>query len=95
MRDPASLMFLNPTMLWLDELAPVTGGGNGGVGNPIRSIATYGEKVLKMQIDAAVRQVRVLPESSRRYASSSDLKRAGTDPGSRISSARLVRIRGS
>ena len=48
-----------------------------------------------MQIDAAVRQVRVLRESSRRYASPSDLKRAGKDPGSRISSARLVRMRGS
>ena len=42
------------------------GGGNGGVGNPIRPTATYGEKVLKMQIDAAVRQIQMLRTRSRR-----------------------------
>ena len=67
MHDTASLMFLNPAMLRLDELAPGTGGGgNGVVGNPARSTAAYGEQILEMQIDAAVRQIRRLRERSRR-----------------------------
>ena len=67
MHDTASLMFLNPAMLRLDELRPGTGGGgNGVVGNPARSTAAYGEQILEMQIDAAVRQIRALRESSRR-----------------------------
>ena len=35
-------------------------------GNPARSTAAYGEEILEMQIDAAVRQIRVLRETSRR-----------------------------
>ena len=67
MHDTSSLMFLNPSMLRLDELRPGTGGGgNGVVGNPARSTAVYGEQILEMQIDAAVRQIRALRESSRR-----------------------------
>ena len=67
MHDTASLMFLNPALLRLDELAPGTGGGgNGVVGNPARSTAAYGEQILEMQIDAAVRQIRALRELRRR-----------------------------
>ena len=66
MHDTASLMFLNPAMLRLDQLAPGTrGDGSGVVGNPARSTAAYGEQILEMQIDAAVRQIRTLRERSR------------------------------
>ncbi len=66
MHDTTSLMFLNPSMLRLDELAPHTrGDGSGVVGNPARSTAAYGEQILEMQIDAAVRQIRTLRERSR------------------------------
>ncbi len=66
MHDTASLMFLNPAMLRLDELAPGTrGDGSGVVGNPARSTPAYGEQILEMQIAAAVRQIRTLREGSR------------------------------
>ncbi len=66
MHDTASLMFLNPAMLRLDKLASGTrGDGSGVVGNPARSTASYGEQILEMQIDAAVRQIRTLRERSR------------------------------
>ncbi len=66
MHDTASLMFLNPAMLRLDELAPgISGDGSGVVGNPARSTAAYGEQILQMQIAAAVRQIRTLRERSR------------------------------
>ncbi len=66
MHDTASLMFLNPTLLRLDELGPGTGGGGNGVsGNPARSTAAYGEQILEMQIDAAVRQIGTLLGRSR------------------------------
>ena len=61
MHDTASLMFLNPAMLRPDKLASGTrGDGSGVVGNPARSTAAYGEQILDMQIDAAVRQIRTL-----------------------------------
>ena len=67
MHDTTSLMFLNPSMLRLDKLAPGTrGDGSGVVGNPARSTAAYGEQILEMQIEAAVQQVRLLREASRR-----------------------------
>ena len=67
MHETTALMFLNPAMLRLDELAPHTSGdGSGVVGNPARSTAAYGEQILEMQIDAAVRQIRALRERSRR-----------------------------
>ena len=65
--DTASLLFLNPGMLRLDKLGPgVAGDGSGLVGNPSRSTAEYGERILEMQIDAAVQQIRVLRDSGRR-----------------------------
>ena len=67
MHDTASLMFLNPSMLRLDRLAPGTrGDGSGVVGNPARSTAAYGEQILERQISAAVGQIRTLRVSSRR-----------------------------
>ena len=67
MHDTTSLMFLNPSMLRFDQLAPHTrGDGSGVVGNPARSTAAYGEQILEMQIDAAVGQIRSLREGSRR-----------------------------
>ena len=66
MHDTASLLFLNPSMLRLDQLVPGTGSnGNGVVGNPARSTVAYGEQILEMQIDAAVSQIRVIRETSR------------------------------
>ena len=65
--DTASLLFLNPEMLRLDKLgAGVAGDASGLVGNSSRATAEYGERILEMQINAAVRQIRVLRESSRR-----------------------------
>jgi creatinine amidohydrolase/Fe(II)-dependent formamide hydrolase-like protein len=60
-------MFLNPSMLRLDRLAPGTrGDGSGVVGNPARSTPAYGEQILERQISAAVGQIRTLRVSSRR-----------------------------
>jgi creatinine amidohydrolase len=65
--DTASLMVLNPSMLRRDKLAPgKSGDGSGVVGNPARSTVEYGKRILEMQIDAAVRQIRTLRESSRK-----------------------------
>ena len=67
MHDTASLMFLDPAMLRLDELGPhARGDGSGVVGNPARSTAAYGEQILDMQVEAAVQQIRTLREGSRR-----------------------------
>ena len=65
--DTASLLFLNPSMLRLDKIGRgVAGDGSGLVGNASRSTAEYGEEILKMQIDAAVQQVRQLRINTRR-----------------------------
>ena len=67
MHDTASFLFLNPEMLRPDKFAlGARGDGSGVVGNPARSTAAYGERILEMQIDAAVRQIQALRESSRR-----------------------------
>ncbi len=67
MHDTASFMFLDPSKLRLDKLAPgVRDDPSGVVGNPARSTAEYGERILEMQIAAAVRQIRALRDSSRR-----------------------------
>ena len=65
--DTASLLFLNPSMLRLDKLGRgVAGDGSGLVGNAGRSTAAYGEQILEMQIDAAVRQIRQFRDESGR-----------------------------
>jgi creatinine amidohydrolase len=57
--DTASLLFLNPSMIRRDKLAlGKAGDGSGVIGNPARSTVEYGRKILEMQIDAAVRQIR-------------------------------------
>ncbi len=64
--DTASLLFLNPEMLRLDQFGPgVAGDGSGLVGNASRSTAEYGERILEMQIAAAVSQIRELRDSVR------------------------------
>ena len=67
MHDTASFLFLDPSKLRLERMERGTGPtGNGVVGNPSRSTAEYGERILEMQIAAAVRQIARLRESSRR-----------------------------
>jgi creatinine amidohydrolase/Fe(II)-dependent formamide hydrolase-like protein len=64
--DTASLLVLNPAMIRRDKLAlGKAGDGSGVIGNPGRSTLEYGKRILEMQIDAAVRQIRTLRASSR------------------------------
>ena len=64
--DTASLLFLNPSMLRLDRLSEgVTGDGTGLIGDARRSTAEYGEQILRMQIEAAVSQIRQFRMSAR------------------------------
>ena len=66
MHDTASLLFLDPSKLRLDRMERGTGPtGNGVVGNPGRSTAAFGERILELQIAAAVRQVQRLRIQSR------------------------------
>ena len=68
MHDTAQFLFLDPSQLRPDQFAPGTGtgpGGNGVNGNPARATAEYGERILEMQITAAVNQIRELREASR------------------------------
>jgi len=61
--DTASLLFLNPSMIRRDKLAPgKAGDGSGTVGNPALATAEYGRRIVEMQIEAAVRQLRTLRE---------------------------------
>lgn len=56
--DTSALMFLNPSMLRLDKMRPGTrGDGQGHTGNPAKSTALFGQRILEMQIDDAVRQI--------------------------------------
>ena len=65
--DTASLLLLNPAMIRREKLAPgKAGDGSGVIGNPTLATAEYGKRILEMQIDAAVQQIRALRESSRR-----------------------------
>ena len=66
MHDTASFLFLDPSQLRLDQMGRGTGGsGNGVTGYPGRSTAAYGERILEMQIEAAVQQIHTLRETSR------------------------------
>jgi creatinine amidohydrolase len=59
--DTASLLYLNPAMIRRDTLAlGKAGDGSGVIGNPARSTPEYGRRILEMQIDAAVAQLRAL-----------------------------------
>jgi creatinine amidohydrolase/Fe(II)-dependent formamide hydrolase-like protein len=65
--DTASLLVLNPSMLRMSQAGPhKSGDGSGVTGNPARSTAAYGKKILEMQIEDAVRQIRTLRETSRK-----------------------------
>lgn len=65
--DTASLMVLDPRMLRLDKLAAgKNGDGTGVVGNPARSTPEFGRRILELQIEAAVVQLRNLRETARR-----------------------------
>jgi creatinine amidohydrolase len=65
--DTSSLMYINPSMLRFDKMGPgKTGDGQGHVGNPAKATALFGKRILEMQVEDAVKQIRELRESSRR-----------------------------
>jgi creatinine amidohydrolase/Fe(II)-dependent formamide hydrolase-like protein len=65
--DTASLLYLKPDWIRRDKLAfGKAGDGSGVVGNPTLSTVEYGRRILEMQIEAAVQQIRALRESSRK-----------------------------
>ena len=67
--DTSSLMYLNPSMLRFDKMGPgKAGDGQGQVGNPAKSTALFGKKILEMQIEDAANQIQRLRVSSRRRA---------------------------
>jgi creatinine amidohydrolase/Fe(II)-dependent formamide hydrolase-like protein len=65
--DTSSLMYLNPSMLRFDKMQPgKQGDGQGHVGNPAKSTALFGKRILEMQIEDAVNQIQRLKVSSRK-----------------------------
>jgi len=65
--DTSSLMYLNPSMLRFDRMGPgKAGDGQGHVGNPAKATALFGKRILEMQVDDAVEQIRRVRVSSRR-----------------------------
>jgi creatinine amidohydrolase/Fe(II)-dependent formamide hydrolase-like protein len=65
--DTSSLMYLNPSMLRFDKMGPGrSGDGQGHVGNPAKATALFGKRILEMQIEDAVKQIRELRVTSRR-----------------------------
>lgn len=65
--DTASLLFLDPSKLRLDQFRPGTSGdGQGHVGDPNRATAILGKRILEMQVEDGARQIGELRESSRR-----------------------------
>jgi creatinine amidohydrolase/Fe(II)-dependent formamide hydrolase-like protein len=64
--DTASLMYINPSMLRFDRLVPgKSGDGQGHVGSPAKATALFGRRILEMQVEDAVAQIRELRVSSR------------------------------
>jgi creatinine amidohydrolase len=62
--DTASLLWLNPSMIRQDKLAPGRANdGTGTVGNPTRSTVEFGRQIVERQIAAAVQQVKALRQS--------------------------------
>jgi creatinine amidohydrolase/Fe(II)-dependent formamide hydrolase-like protein len=56
--DTSSLLYLNPSMLRLDQMKlGRPGDGQGHTGNPAVSTPEFGERILKMQIEDAVDQI--------------------------------------
>jgi creatinine amidohydrolase/Fe(II)-dependent formamide hydrolase-like protein len=65
--DTSGLMYLNPSMLRFDKMRPGSpGDGQGHVGDPAKSTAFFGQRILEMQIDDAANQIIELRVSSRR-----------------------------
>lgn len=65
--DTSSLMYLNPSMLRFDRMGPgKSGDGQGHIGNPGRATALFGQHILEMQVEDAVKQIQALRVSSRR-----------------------------
>lgn len=65
--DTASLMYLNPSLLRFDRMRPgKSGDGQGHIGDPSKATALFGKRILEMQVDDAVTQIRELRASSRR-----------------------------
>ncbi len=57
--DTSSLLLLNPSMLRPDQFRPGRpGDGQGHTGNPSVATAEFGERILQMQIEDAVNQIR-------------------------------------
>ena len=65
--DTSSLMFLNPSMLRFDQMRPGRAGdGQGHIGDPSKATPFFGRRILDMQVEDAVTQIRALRASSRR-----------------------------
>jgi creatinine amidohydrolase/Fe(II)-dependent formamide hydrolase-like protein len=65
--DTSSLMYLNPAMLRFDKMTiGKSGDGQGHTGNPAKSTALFGRRIVEMQIEDATRQIQELRVSSRR-----------------------------
>jgi creatinine amidohydrolase/Fe(II)-dependent formamide hydrolase-like protein len=64
--DTSSLMFLNPSMLRFDQMRPGrSGDGQGHIGDPSKATPFFGKRILDMQVEDAVTQIRALRASSR------------------------------
>ena len=56
--DTSALMYLNPSMLRFDKMRQGNrGDGQGHIGNPARSTALFGQRILEIQINDAVDQI--------------------------------------
>jgi len=65
--DTSSLMYINPSMLRFDQMRPgQSNDGQGHTGDPAKSTALFGRRILEMQVDDAVSEIRELRLSSRR-----------------------------
>lgn len=65
--DTSSLMFINPSMLRFDKMGPgKANDGQGHMGDPSKATALFGKRILEMQVEDAVAQIRELRASSRR-----------------------------
>ena len=59
-------MYLNPSLLRFDRMGPgKAGDGQGHIGNPARATALFGQHILEMQVEDAVKQIQGLRVSSR------------------------------
>ena len=60
-------MYLNPSMLRFDKMGPgQSGDGQGHIGNPTKATALFGQHILAMQVEDAVKQIQELRVNSRR-----------------------------